>query len=208
MRRAKLNTHTDASGNLCAHSPIQLGVTSRNGQHEISGASACRCRSCLPKPMCGTQRWFLTILDLKIFFKMRFISLMIKSQSESERTLDYISGVDLARKPCDRKPSFFNFKFIYHSEMPVGCDSNKQLWMNDTVSWMNYPKPGPSRISPCSGMHTSIRSPKILYFNLVPDVLSERTETHHDHLSNLIECFTRWTNLVSHELASSTGLQV
>ena len=147
MRRAKLNTHTDASGNLCAHSPIQLGVTSRNGQHEISGASACRCRCCLPKPMCGTQRWFLR---LENFLQN---ALHIKSQSESERSLDYISGVDMARKPCDRKPSFFNFKFIYHSEMPVGCDSNKQLWMNDTVSWMIYPKPGPSRISPCTNAH-------------------------------------------------------
>ena len=31
MRRAKLNTHTDASRNLRACSPIRLGVTSRNG---------------------------------------------------------------------------------------------------------------------------------------------------------------------------------
>ena len=42
MRRAKLNTHTDASGTLCARSPIQ-----RNGWYEISGASARRC----PRPM-------------------------------------------------------------------------------------------------------------------------------------------------------------
>ena len=57
MRRAKLNTHTDASGNLCARSPNR--VKRRNGWHEISGASACRCRSCWPRPMYGTPRWFL-----------------------------------------------------------------------------------------------------------------------------------------------------
>ena len=35
-------------------------------------------------------------LDLKIFFKMRFISLMVKiDQSERERFLDYISGVEM-----------------------------------------------------------------------------------------------------------------
>ena len=31
MRRAKLNTHTDASGHLCACGPNRLGVISRNG---------------------------------------------------------------------------------------------------------------------------------------------------------------------------------
>ena len=51
MRRAKLNTHSDASGNLCAYSTIRLGVPSRNGWQEIIGASACRCRSCWPRTM-------------------------------------------------------------------------------------------------------------------------------------------------------------
>ena len=62
MRRAKqvkLNAHTDASGNLCAFSRIQ--VTSRNGWHEISGANACRCRGCWPEPVYGSQMWFLRL---------------------------------------------------------------------------------------------------------------------------------------------------
>ena len=66
MRRAKLNTHPDASDNMCACSPIRLGVTSRNGWHEISGASACRCRSWWPTPMYGTQRWLLGLKDFPI----------------------------------------------------------------------------------------------------------------------------------------------
>ena len=61
--KAKLNTHTDASGNLCL---IRLGVTSRNGWHEISGAGAYRHRSRWPRPMYGTQRWFLGLEDFLI----------------------------------------------------------------------------------------------------------------------------------------------
>ena len=64
MRRAKLNTHTDASGNLCARSPIR--VASRKEWHEISGASACRCQSCWPMPMYGTQRWLLGLNEFPI----------------------------------------------------------------------------------------------------------------------------------------------
>ena len=55
-KKEKMNTHTDASGHLCA---CGLGVTSRNGLHEISGTSGRRCRSCWPKLMYGTQRRFL-----------------------------------------------------------------------------------------------------------------------------------------------------
>ena len=58
MRRAKLNTHTDASDNLCACSPNRLGVTSKKGWHGISGTSACRCKTRWPRPMHGT-RWLL-----------------------------------------------------------------------------------------------------------------------------------------------------
>ena len=85
-RSAKLNTHTEASSNLCARSPI--GVTSRNGWHEISGASA-RCRSCCPTPMYGTQRW---LLGLEEFLKHALhIVDDVQVQSERERALDYIS---------------------------------------------------------------------------------------------------------------------
>ena len=59
MRRVKLNTHVVASVNLCAWNRIR--DTSRNGRHEISGASACRCRSCRPRPMHGTLIRFLQI---------------------------------------------------------------------------------------------------------------------------------------------------
>ena len=79
MRRAKLNTYTDSSGNLCACSPIRLGVTSR--KHEISGASACRCRSCWPK-LNGTQRWFL---ELEIFLENALHSIV--DDRESGRSL-------------------------------------------------------------------------------------------------------------------------
>ena len=59
MRRVKLNTHVVASVNLCAWNRIR--DTSRNGRHEISGASACRCRSCRPRPMHGTLIRFLRL---------------------------------------------------------------------------------------------------------------------------------------------------
>ena len=91
MRRAKLNTHTDASGNLCARSPIQ--VNRRNGWYEISGASACRCRSCWPRPIHWTPRPFL---GLEIFFFLMRALHVVDDQSERERTLDYISGVEMA----------------------------------------------------------------------------------------------------------------
>ena len=57
MRKVKLNTHTVSSVNLCAWNRIR--DTSRNGWHEISGASACRCRSCRPRPMHWTLIRFL-----------------------------------------------------------------------------------------------------------------------------------------------------
>ena len=57
MRRVKLNTHTAASGNLCVWNRIR--DTSRNGWHEIRGASACRCRSCRPRSMHWTLIRFL-----------------------------------------------------------------------------------------------------------------------------------------------------
>jgi hypothetical protein len=44
----KLNTHIDASGNLCACQYSRM----TNGWHEISGACYdCRCRSCWPHPI-------------------------------------------------------------------------------------------------------------------------------------------------------------
>ena len=60
---AKLNAHTDASGNLCDCSRI----TSWNVWHEISGACyECRCRSCSPMLMYRTQRWFLGLENFLI----------------------------------------------------------------------------------------------------------------------------------------------
>ena len=77
MRWAKLNAHTDASGNLGACSRI----TSINGWHEISGACyECRCRSC-PYPCIEPRDG---VLDL------RFISLMVKVKVKDEER-DYIS---------------------------------------------------------------------------------------------------------------------
>ena len=58
MLRVKLNAYTVASGNLCPCSRI----TSRNGRHAISGACyECRRRSCRPRPMNWTQRWFVRL---------------------------------------------------------------------------------------------------------------------------------------------------
>ena len=62
MLRVYLNTHTAASGNFCAWNRIR--DTSRNGRHEISGASACRCRSCRPRPMLWTLIRFLGLGNL------------------------------------------------------------------------------------------------------------------------------------------------
>ena len=93
MRRAKLNTHTDTSGNLWARSPI--GVTSRNGWNEISGASA-RCRSCCPTPMYGTQRGLLGLENSSFLMSALHI---VDDQRERERTLDYIrGGVEMSRR--------------------------------------------------------------------------------------------------------------
>ena len=85
MRRAKLN-HTDASSNLCASSPIRLSVTSKKGWHGISGASACRCKRCWPRPMYGTHRWLLGLENSLI--KALHI---VDDQGEWVKTLDYIS---------------------------------------------------------------------------------------------------------------------
>ena len=90
MRRAKLNTHTDASGNLCVRSPIR--IKRRNGCYEISGASACRCRSYCPRPMYWTPIRFLG--QENFFFLMSALHI-VDDHSERERTLDYISGVKL-----------------------------------------------------------------------------------------------------------------
>ena len=51
----------DASFNDIECSPIRLGVSSKNGWHGINGASACRCESCWPRSLYGTQsrRWLL-----------------------------------------------------------------------------------------------------------------------------------------------------
>ena len=86
MQRTKLNAHTDASGNLCACSPIRLGVTRKNEWHGISGASACRCEICGPRPMYGTQRWLLGI-DNSLINALHIVD----DQSERERVLDYVS---------------------------------------------------------------------------------------------------------------------
>ena len=82
MQRTKLNTHTDASGNLRACCPIQLGAASKNGWHGISGASA----RCWPRSMYGTQRWLLGLENSPINALH-----IIGDQSERVRTLDYIS---------------------------------------------------------------------------------------------------------------------
>ena len=68
MRRAMLNTHTEASGNLCARNPIRVtsSLSLRNEWHKIRGASVCRCRSCWPLPMYGTQRWLLGLEEFPI----------------------------------------------------------------------------------------------------------------------------------------------
>ena len=84
MRKAKRKTHSDAS-NLCAWIPIR--VTSRNGWHEISGASACRCRSCWSRHMHWTPRRFLG------FEKKILRSALHIKVNERERSLYYISGV-------------------------------------------------------------------------------------------------------------------
>ena len=88
MRQAKLNTHADASGNSCACSRI----TSRNGWDGISGPGAsacheCRCRSCWPRPMYWTQRWFLGLENFLINARHN-----VDDQGQRERYLDYISG--------------------------------------------------------------------------------------------------------------------
>ena len=53
----------DASLSDIECSPIRLGVASKNGLHGINGASACRCESCWPRPMYGTQtrRWLFGV---------------------------------------------------------------------------------------------------------------------------------------------------
>ena len=91
MRRPKLNTHTDASGNLCACSPIP--VTHRNGWYEIriSSARACRCRRRWPAPIYGTQRWLLGLED----FPINALHI-VDDRSEREGTLDYISEIEMA----------------------------------------------------------------------------------------------------------------
>ena len=85
MRRAKSNTHTDAGGNVYTCGPIR--VTNRNGWHKISGASACRCQSCWPRPMYRTQSWFLRLDDFAIK------ALHIVGEGGRERSLDYISSL-------------------------------------------------------------------------------------------------------------------
>ena len=67
MRWVKLKTH--ASGNLSARTGSRIRFTSKNGWHEISGASACRCQGCWPRPMYGTSRWFV---ELEKFLKEAF----------------------------------------------------------------------------------------------------------------------------------------
>ena len=63
MRWAKLNTHTDASGNLCACNRI----ITMNGWHEIGGACyECRCWSRWSMIICWTQRWFLGLKNLLV----------------------------------------------------------------------------------------------------------------------------------------------
>ena len=89
MRRAKLNTHTDASGNLCVRSPIRI---KRNGCYKISGASACRCWSNCPRPMYWTP---IRFLGLENFFFLMSALHIVDDHSERERTLDYISGVKM-----------------------------------------------------------------------------------------------------------------
>ena len=81
-------------------------------------------------------------LDLRTFFKKRFISLMIDVK-EKGGSLDYISEVGMAIIRRDR-PDIFQVIEI----------SNNDTFL---LSWMNYTTLG-----------LSMHSPKILFFNLVP----------------------------------------
>ena len=118
MRKAKLNTHTDASGILCACIPIR--VTRRNGWHEISGAGACRCRSCWPRPMCWTPKPFL---GSENFFPRS--ALHIVGEGGRERSLDYISNlwsrmdIMVSIKTLAPKILFFNLVPHLHWQYPV-----------------------------------------------------------------------------------------
>ena len=81
---AKLNPHTDASGNfkLCACSHI----TSRNGWHEIGDACyECRCRSCWSRPMVWSQRWFLGLEN--------FLINAFHIDDDQGQRVDYLSGL-------------------------------------------------------------------------------------------------------------------
>ena len=82
IQRTRLNSHTDASGNLCASSLIRLGVTSKNGWHWISGASACRCESCWPRNMYGIQRWLLG-LEKSLINAHHIVEVTVKEKEHS-----------------------------------------------------------------------------------------------------------------------------
>ena len=119
MRRAKLNTHTDTSGNLWARSPI--GVTSRNGWNEISGASA-RCRSCCPTPMYGTQRGLLGLENSSFLMSALHI---VDDQRERERTLDYIrGGVEMSRRDYAARST----RHLSYSNCNI-----EGLWLDDVL---------------------------------------------------------------------------
>ena len=102
MRWAKLDTHTNASGNLSACSRIR--VTSRNGWLEISGACyecrICRCQSCWPRPMYCTQRRFLGLENF-------LVNMLHIDESERERSLDYISGALRRDRLYSQEPTSF-----------------------------------------------------------------------------------------------------
>ena len=91
MGWAKLNTHTDASGNLCACNRIR--VTSRDGWR--GACHECRFRSWWHRPMHWTQRRFLGLENFPInalHIVQWYRSVNDQSESELERSLDYISG--------------------------------------------------------------------------------------------------------------------
>ena len=93
-RWAKLNAHSDASGDLCACSRITTSC--RNRWHEISGACyECRWRSCLPtgSPMyrTHTRRWFLGLENFLIKSFHVVDVPVVKLVKVKDKDLDYIS---------------------------------------------------------------------------------------------------------------------
>ena len=90
---AKLKAHNDASDILCACSLI----ASRNGRQEVSGACCeTRCRSCWPRHIYWTQRWFPGLESFQVLKALHIVN------DQGQRIPDYIStdhSVYLAKGP-------------------------------------------------------------------------------------------------------------